>query len=358
MGEPQCHLLIGDRGRDGSEPSHSHGVTTHHPPLVVLGQHRADPADDRPAVGEAADHVACSLVEEPGRLPGALLGLLHDAFVRDPHPSALARSKIERIGVHGSRQGLGAHLRHPRSRRRPGRRPRGTVRTGPAHCPARRPTTGGAGADGSSIPPGRPRHVAGGGPGTPIPVETRLAGGDRLVVRLARASPAAATSSVGDRSARPSAGRPRRLPRRGGGPWVRHPHRRHDHRRDRRPPRVRSRHVDARNAPVRHHDATPLPVWSGHRPRHRLRRTGTAGSTPPSPLAITQAHHRPPARQLPDRRAAGDPTAMGLGHGHPDSAGQLPLTAPTGHRGHGNPSPPPDRPAQSVRRDTVRRILP
>ncbi len=90
MGEPQCHFLIGEHGLDGSEPSHPHGVTSHHPPLVVLGQRRADPADDRPAVGEAADHVACSLVEEPGRLSGALLGLPHHALVRDPHPSALA----------------------------------------------------------------------------------------------------------------------------------------------------------------------------------------------------------------------------------------------------------------------------
>jgi len=65
--------------------------------------------------------------------------------------------------------------------------------------------------------------------------------------------------------------------------------------------RFRSRHAFAR-----HNGTAPLPVWSSNHARHRLSRTGNRQlNTAIHRIAITQARHHEPARQLLQRRRNG-----------------------------------------------------
>ncbi|ODU07372.1 MAG: hypothetical protein ABS81_01020 [Pseudonocardia sp. SCN 72-86] len=68
--------------------------------------------------------------------------------------------------------------------------------------------------------------------------------------------------------------------------------------------RFRSRHAFA------HHNRTaPVPVWSSNRHRFRHPRTGNRQlNAAIHRLAITQAHHHPQTREMPQRRRAGGHT--------------------------------------------------
>jgi transposase len=68
--------------------------------------------------------------------------------------------------------------------------------------------------------------------------------------------------------------------------------------------RFRSRHAYAR-----HNGTAPVPVWSGNRERHRLSRIGNRQlNAALHRIAITQAHHHPPAREFLQRRRANHDT--------------------------------------------------
>jgi transposase len=73
--------------------------------------------------------------------------------------------------------------------------------------------------------------------------------------------------------------------------------------------RFRSRHAYAR-----HNGTAPLPVWSGNRLRHRLRRAGNRQlNAAIHRVAITQAPYHPDARAfLERRRTTGDTKAESL----------------------------------------------
>jgi transposase len=66
------------------------------------------------------------------------------------------------------------------------------------------------------------------------------------------------------------------------------------------------RRFHSRHAFARHNGTAPLPVWSSNHPRHRLSRTGNRQiNTAIHRIAITQARHHEPARQLLQRRRDG-----------------------------------------------------
>jgi transposase len=66
------------------------------------------------------------------------------------------------------------------------------------------------------------------------------------------------------------------------------------------------RRFHSRHAFARHNGTAPLPVWSSNHPRHRLSRTGNRKiNTAIHRIAITQARHHEPARQLLQRRRDG-----------------------------------------------------
>lgn len=71
------------------------------------------------------------------------------------------------------------------------------------------------------------------------------------------------------------------------------------------------RRFKSRHAYARHNGTAPLPVWTGNRERHRLSRIGNRQlNTALHRIAITQARHHQPARDLLNRRRdAGDSTA-------------------------------------------------
>jgi transposase len=57
------------------------------------------------------------------------------------------------------------------------------------------------------------------------------------------------------------------------------------------------------DAYARHNSTAPLPVWSSNVPRHRLSRTGNRQlNAALHRIALTQARHHPPARDLIGRR--------------------------------------------------------
>ncbi|MCU1567087.1 MAG: family transposase [Pseudarthrobacter sp.] len=67
----------------------------------------------------------------------------------------------------------------------------------------------------------------------------------------------------------------------------------------------------SKDAYARHNGTARLPVWSSNKARHRLSRTGNRQlNAALHRIALTQARHRPGARELLARRKAGGDGGM------------------------------------------------